>query len=373
MGLYKRKGSRFWWMTYTADNRRLFQSTKTSSKKIATTICKKREGEIALGLFKVGWPGERMTFAQLCDEFLSSHTPTLSANSQRNHRMFVENLRRFFGNRPLMGVSQRLVEEFRDFRHRQPSKRNPKTTIKGATVNRELECLQCMFEFALKRKYLAESPASGVKHFDEARERPARRMLTVEEERRILQAAPPYLRVAVILLVQTGGRTYSEGLSLRWDQVDLENLVIHLGGNLKTTESSQPIPLTRLACEVLREWKKEQKSTGIYVFPTPRDPNNPLRSVKRSWKTTLANAEVPYFPIYNLRHVFCTRLSWVAPDAVVQRAMRHSSPETKRRYQLGIVHQVREHLERANEKAYEGRTPLHFRDSEAQQEQEQTS
>jgi integrase len=359
-------------MTFTADNRRIFQSTKTSSKEIATKICKKREGEIALGLFKVGWPGERMTFAQLCDEFLLSHTPTLSANSQRNHRMFVENLRRFFGNCTLMGVSQRLVEEFRDFRHRQPSKRNPKTTIKGATVNRELECLQCMFEFALRRKYLAESPASGVRHFDESRERPARRMLTVEEEHRILQAAPPHLRVAIILLVQTGGRTYSEGISLRWDQVDLDNLVIHLGGNLKTTESSQPVPLTRLACEVLREWKKEQKPAAMYVFPSPRDPNNPLRSVKRSWRTTLTNAEVPYFPIYNLRHVFCTRLSWVAPDAVVQRAMRHSSPETKRRYQLGIVHQVREHLERANEKAYEGHTALHFRDSDLQKEPKQT-
>lgn len=139
----------------------------------------------------------------------------------------------------------------------------------------------------------------------------------------------------------------------------------------KEDVSSQPVPLTRLACEVLREWKKEQKPAGIYVFPTPRDPNNPLRSVKRSWKTTLANAEVPYFPIYNLRHVFCTRLSWVAPDAVVQRAMRHSSPETKRRYQFGIVHQVREHLERANEKAYEGHTPLHFRDSAADQEVQQ--
>jgi hypothetical protein len=43
--------------------------------------------------------------------------------------------------------------------------------------------------------------------------------------------------------------------------------------------------------------------------------------------------------------------------------MRHSSPETKRRYQLGLIHQVREHLERANEKTYHGRDPLHFRDS----------
>ena len=32
--------------------------------------------------------------------------------------------------------------------------------------------------------------------------------------------------------MQTGGRTYSEGLSLRWDQVDLENQVIHLSGEI---------------------------------------------------------------------------------------------------------------------------------------------
>jgi hypothetical protein len=30
--------------------------------------------------------------------------------------------------------------------------------------------------------------------------------------------------------------------------------------------------------------------------------------------------------------------------------MRHSSPETKRFYQLGLAHQVREHLERVNKK-----------------------
>ena len=81
----------------------------------------------------------------------------------------------------------------------------------------------------------------------------------------------------------------------------------------------------------------------------------PIGSVKRAWRTALKKAGVPCFPIYNLRHVFCTRLSWVAPDAVVQRAMRHSSPETKRHYQLGMVDQVREGIERANERAYQGR------------------
>ena len=77
-----------------------------------------------------------------------------------------------------------------------------------------------------------------------------------------------------------------------------------------------------------------------------------------------------YFPIYNLRHVFCTRLSWVAPDAVVQRAMRHSSSETKRHYQLGMVDQVREGIEQANKRAYRGKKLLRFYYGEAKAEKE---
>jgi hypothetical protein len=60
--------------------------------------------------------------------------------------------------------------------------------------------------------------------------------------------------------------------------------------------------------------------------------------------------------------VFCTRLSWVAPDAVVQRAMRHSSPETKRHYQLGMVEQVRQNPEKANERVYGKGKVLRFYD-----------
>jgi len=371
MGLYRRKGSRFWWMSYTADKERSFVSTKTSSKEIAKKILRKREGEIALGLFSVGLPGERMTFAELCDEFLASHSPTVSINSQRNHRLFVKNLRGYFGDRRLTEIRRPMIEEYRNLRRRQPSQRNPKTTVKGATVNREIQCLHCMFQFAITRKYITESPAAGVKHFNERRERPVKRMLTVEEEQWILEAAPPHLRVAIILLVQTGGRTYSEGLSLRWEQVDLENLVIHLGGDVKTEDSEQPVPLTRLACEVLQEWRKGQTRQSPFVFPSPYNLDKPIGTVKTAWKATLRRAGVSYFPIYNLRHVFCTRLSWVAPDAVVQHAMRHSSPETKRFYQLGLAHQVREHLERVNQKTYQERDALQNRDSDSRPEQVQ--
>jgi integrase len=154
-------------------------------------------------------------------------------------------------------------------------------------------------------------------------------------------------------------------------ECDLENQAIHLAGELKTSESAQPLPLTRQACEILREWKNEQRQRSPFLFPSPRDSNKPIGNVRKAWRTTLKRAGVSYFQIYNLRHVFCTRLSWVAPDAVVQRAMRHSSPETKRVYQLGLVHQVREHMERANDKAYRGREPLHLRDSASAEESTQ--
>jgi integrase len=358
VGLYKRQDSRFWWMAYTLKGGQRCESTKTPSKDLAKKILKKREAEIALGRFQVGWPGERMTFADVCDEFSRSHSSILSVKSQENHQIFLKNLRAYLGDRKLAEIDEQAVVEYRNYRRRQPLKWNPKRTVKGATVNRELACLHCVFQFALKRKYIGENPTSDVKHFNERQERPSKRMLTVDEEHRILEAAPPHLRVAIVLLVQTGGRTYSEGLSLRWDQVDLAHGVVHLGGSVKTTDSAQPLPLSRLACDVLKEWKREQGSDSPFVFPSPRSPGKPIRSVKHAWRTTLKNAGVPYFPIYNLRHVFCTRLSWVAPDAVVQRAMRHSSPETKRHYQLGMVDQVREGIERANERAYQGKQKL---------------
>jgi hypothetical protein len=71
---------------------------------------------------------------------------------------------------------------------------------------------------------------------------------------------------------------------------------------------------------------------------------------------------VPHFSIYTLWHVFCTRLSAVAPDAVVQRAMRHTSPKTKPIYQLGMAVQVREAVEKSNEKAYGEKRLLRFYD-----------
>jgi len=72
------------------------------------------------------------------------------------------------------------------------------------------------------------------------------------------------------------------------------------------------------------------------------------------------------FLIYNLHHMFCTRLSEVAADAVVRRAMPHPSLETKRRYQWRMADQVGMAVEKTNKRLYGKCAPLDFRDSSPQ-------
>jgi hypothetical protein len=77
-----------WWMTYTMNEERCFESTKTTSKEIANKIWKHREGELALGLFKIPWAGKGMRFGKLCEAFERSHFAGLTENTIRGHRSY---------------------------------------------------------------------------------------------------------------------------------------------------------------------------------------------------------------------------------------------------------------------------------------------
>jgi len=174
-----------------ADGEQVFESTRTTSKSLAARIWKKRESEVASGKFKLDWPGERITFREMCKEFEKSHFASISENTIKGYRAYLKHLMVFFGDGVLVNLNSKMVEEYRDHRRQQPSIRYKGRTLKGATVNRELEYLTCILDLAVQRKYIPENPARAVKHFNELRERPAKQMLTLEQENRILNAASP--------------------------------------------------------------------------------------------------------------------------------------------------------------------------------------
>jgi hypothetical protein len=74
-------------------------------------------------------------------------------------------------------------------------------------------------------------------------------------------------------------------------------------------------------------------------------------SVKRSWRTALEAAEIPYFPVYNLRATFASRLSASGtPDRFVAQMIGHSSTSILDTYAKAIDEFRRESIKKL--KAY---------------------
>jgi len=89
--------------------------------------------------------------------------------------------------------------------------------IKPATVNRELDTLKSMLAKAVEWQKLLDSPARGVKRLKVDNRRT--RILTEEEQVRLIEGCPGKLRPVVTLALTTGARA-GELLKVRWDDIE---------------------------------------------------------------------------------------------------------------------------------------------------------
>ena len=76
--------------------------------------------------------------------------------------------------------------------------------VKPATINRELACLKHIFNMAMKWGKASENPVKGIRLFKE--EEPKEMVLSIEEEERLLNASPQYLRDVIVAALNTGMR-----------------------------------------------------------------------------------------------------------------------------------------------------------------------
>jgi integrase len=151
-------------------------------------------------------------------------------------------------------------------------------------------------------------------------ERSSRREPTIVSfcvEEKILAHAATRLRTVIILLLETGLRIGKECLPLEWSDIDFQAGRITVGAS-KSIAGRRTLPLSNRCKANLVAWRSLVQNTSRYVFFNPADPSKPLKSVKKTWSTTLKKAGVPAFPIYSLRATFASRLSAVGvPDGFV--------------------------------------------------------
>ncbi len=186
-----------------------------------------------------------------------------------------------------------------------------------------------MFNVAIREwEWLKENPVSRVSRDKENNQRD--KWLSVDEERRLLENMPEWLREIVSLALHTGLRQ-DELLSLAWDRVNLlqRTIVIQKSKNGR----ARTIPLTSVAMGILEEKARIRNLKADLVFT-----NTVGKKIGKSW--VLENfiiarkkTELDDFHFHDLRHTFATRLAQRGVDLyTISKLLGHVNITMTQRY-----------------------------------------
>jgi integrase len=150
--------------------------------------------------------------------------------------------------------------------------------------------------------------------------------LSEDEERRLLEASPPYLRETILFALNIGLRT-NETFNLKWEAVDIEQRRLKM--TVKKNQRPLSIPLNEPAYEVIKSRHGIQH--GPYVFDSPRTGDR-FKHVKGALAAAVKRAG-PGKVTWHMCHTFASRLTRTGVDIVtVKDLLGHSNISTTLRY-----------------------------------------
>lgn len=241
----------------------------------------------------------------------------------KNQTYYLNNMKEYFNNgKPVNTIKPEDIQNF--IVHLRNSGKRGKR--KNSSINRFLEILSKMFNLAIDNGELTENPLKKIQPLKEDNHKI--RFLTVEEEARLyasIDLKTPYLRPIVTTALQTGMRR-GEIFGMKWDNIDLNNRVIHV---LDTKSGdSRPIPIS----DVLYETLKSMPRTSEYVFTNPKT-NQPYVDIKKSFNLVREHAGIENFCFHDLRHTFATRMVMAGVDFLtLMELLGHKNIKTTMRY-----------------------------------------
>jgi len=189
-------------------------------------------------------------------------------------------------------------------------------TISSATVNRYLSTLSAVCNYCLDAGLIDRHPLKGgqVRKLQEANGR--RRILTKEEEDRLIAEAErstwPPMALFLRLALTTGARK-SELMRLRWSDIDLDRRIAVLA---KTKNGEQrTLPLVLSVRDALVKAKKVRPLGSDWVFFDPAKPER-TKNIETIWKHVRARAGLEAdredvldrVVLHSTRHTAATRL-----------------------------------------------------------------
>jgi integrase len=277
----------------------------------------------------------RMTFNQLADYYDTTYLieaqyvgdrKVAGLRSCYDGKFRLELLRDYFGVRRLREISHSDLEKFRIARLGTKTKHGKQRSI--ATVNRELGLLRRVLNVAVANGWIHRSPFTmGKSLISVGDEKPRERILSLEEEARLLAACTgwrAHLRPILICALDTGMRR-GELFKLVWSDVDFDNKLITIRAfNTKTMRQRQIGMTERLTRELALLYAAN---------PDPEALLFGIGSTKGAWNKVRRQAGVTDLRFHDLRHTYATRLvSKHLPLSEVGRVLGHTQPTMTYRY-----------------------------------------
>lgn len=313
MTIYKHKNGR-WYTRFQIRGKRYHVAIpEATDKKTAEKAEIKIKSELLSGRFDLIENKKVHTFFEICDKF-EEYAKNNRKNYEKCDKYMIRDLKLFFGNCILNEFNTFKIEQYRSFRK--------KAGKKPATINKEVGVLKRMFSIAVDNGWMVTNPATKSHLKPLAVENKEKRIISVEEEKRILSFCVgeySYLRPIIICALHSGMRK-SEILQLKWQNIDFKSDLITILAQKNGKKSYIPISST-LKKEFLKLY---QDKISEYVFVNPQT-NRPYRDIHKRYNTVLEKAKIKDFTFHSLRHTACTRLieAGVSLD-VVKEIMRHS-------------------------------------------------
>jgi integrase len=287
-----------------------------------------------------------------------------------------------FGDCLLLSIRTADIEDFiADLRKPRLVNRRPNRTLAPASINRIVESLRHMMNWAISRGYVDETPfrrgtATVIRKLPVDNHR--RRRLSEEEETNLLAVAAPFLRGMIITALDTGMRI-GEMLTIRFADIDFERQVMFLRAQTTKSRKSRAIPIGTVCLQAVLHWLHldaagEKKQRDVLVFSDETgEPLGRFRTawvtavlkahgIKPEWKAHSCTALTPAcqehfrqidLHWHDLRHEYASRLvERGVPLSQVRDLLGHASITTTERYD----NQRFEHLQAAALKLEAGKT-----------------
>jgi integrase len=236
-------------------------------------------------------------------------------------KLYVKTLVSHFGNKRVRSITHNEIEAYKLARLKTETRSQKQRSI--AAVNRELETLRAVLNFAKRQGWILINPfTQGEALIDRGAENSRDRILSFDEEARLLAACDGkrvHLRPLVIAALDTGMRR-GELFKLEWKDVDLAARTITLPALITKTNKTRGVAMTdRVHNELQELWRASPQRPTDSVFGL-------TDNIKKGWTSACKAAGIEGLRFHDLRHTFVSRL--IAAGVQHTEAMKLSGHQT---------------------------------------------